>query len=208
VSFRVFIRVIVERLHVIMSTLTIRPFASTVRGHSGAPLRPAKFTRIALLPVASSKGFGDPKKDAAVKPTQQAQQQRQAATAVQSPPPAPTTTPAAASSPRARVARETPQVVVDRIFRRILVCSGLPVFTGMALFPVFYWLRVVQDIEYPLWIVYIAQLLTFGGGLAGITYGALSASWDPSREGSVLGWRELQANLSIVMNNRNNKVEP
>lgn len=34
------------------------------------------------------------------------------------------------------------QVVVDRIFRRIVFCTGLPVFTGMALFPIFYWLRV------------------------------------------------------------------
>ncbi|GIM06032.1 hypothetical protein Vretimale_10446 [Volvox reticuliferus] len=101
---------------------------------------------------------------------------------------------------RSRAMRETPQVVVDRMFRRILICTGVPVFTGMALFPLFYWLRVVQDIEYPLWIVYIAQLLTFGGGLLGITYGALSASWDPSREGSWLGWTELKANLAIVLN--------
>lgn len=96
--------------------------------------------------------------------------------------------------------RETPQVVVDRMFRRIMTFTFVPVFTGMALYPLFYYLRVVQDIEYPLWIVYIAQVLTFGGGLLGITYGAMSASWDPAREGSALGWTELQANLAILLN--------
>lgn len=30
-----------------------------------------------------------------------------------------------------------------------------------------------------MWLVYATQTLTFGGGLLGITYGALSASWDP-----------------------------
>lgn len=44
------------------------------------------------------------------------------------------------------------------------------------------------------------QVLTFGGGLLGITYGAMSASWDPAREGSALGWTELQANLAILLN--------
>ncbi len=34
------------------------------------------------------------------------------------------------------------QVVVDRMFRRILIFTGVPVFTGMALFPLFYYLRV------------------------------------------------------------------
>ena len=37
-----------------------------------------------------------------------------------------------------------------------------------------------------------SQVLTFGGGLFGITYGALSASWDPTREGSAMGWSEMQ----------------
>lgn len=56
------------------------------------------------------------------------------------------------------------------------------------------WLQVVQKVEYPIWVVYVTQALMFGGGLAGISYGILSTSWDPRREGSALGWTELQVN--------------
>ncbi|GIL52107.1 hypothetical protein Vafri_8074 [Volvox africanus] len=183
-----------------MTTPIVRPFTAVPQRHFGMPIRHRRFMRVALLPMAAQKGFGEPKKEQAKRldgPTQQQQGSRSssgAPAAFQAPQEVP---PAAA---RSRVVRETPQVVVDRMFRRILICTGVPVFTGMALFPLFYWLRVVQDIEYPLWIVYIAQVLTFGGGLLGITYGALSASWDPSREGSWLGWTELKANLAIVLN--------
>eukprot|EP00878_Enallax_costatus_P008081 GHUV01008451.1.p1 GENE.GHUV01008451.1~~GHUV01008451.1.p1 ORF type:complete len:215 (+),score=64.19 GHUV01008451.1:196-840(+) len=96
--------------------------------------------------------------------------------------------------------QETPQVVVDRMFKRVLTFAGLPVFAGLVLFPVFWYLRVVQKIEYPLWVVYVTQAMMFGGGLLGITYGILSTSWDPKREGSALGWTELQANLPILLN--------
>jgi hypothetical protein len=37
-------------------------------------------------------------------------------------------------------------------------------------------------------------MVTFGSAGAGITYGVLSASWDPLREGSLLGWKEAQLN--------------
>lgn len=41
---------------------------------------------------------------------------------------------------------ETPQVVVDRMFKRVITFAGLPVLTGMMLFPLFWYLRVsVQD---------------------------------------------------------------
>lgn len=52
--------------------------------------------------------------------------------------------------------------------------------------------QVVQKIEYPIWVVYVTQAMMFGGGLLGISYGILSTSWDPRREGSALGWTELQ----------------
>jgi hypothetical protein len=62
----------------------------------------------------------------------------------------------------------------------------------VVLFPLFWYLRVVQKVEYPIWVVYVTQAFMFGGGLAGISYGILSTSWDPRREGSALGWTELQ----------------
>jgi len=60
-------------------------------------------------------------------------------------------------------------------------------------------LQVVQKIEYPIWVVYVTQALMFGGGLLGISYGILSTSWDPRREGSALGWTELQVSSRALI---------
>jgi hypothetical protein len=58
---------------------------------------------------------------------------------------------------------------------------------------------VVQHVDLPVWSVYLVQSVSFGGGLLGITYGIVSASWDPRREGSLLGIDELRANLPILL---------
>lgn len=99
-----------------------------------------------------------------------------------------------------------PSVVTDRMLKRIIVFAGLPVFLGLTLLPLFYYLKVKQDIDLPSWVVYSIQSVTWGGGLAGISYGLLSASWEPRREGSALGWQEFQSNLPLVMDRfRSNK---
>ena len=49
------------------------------------------------------------------------------------------------------------------------------------------------------WVVFVVQSFTFGAGLAGISYGALSASYEPGRPGSKLGWTEFRANLPVVL---------
>ncbi len=36
--------------------------------------------------------------------------------------------------------------------------------------------------------------------VTGISYGALSASWDPSRDGSTVGWTEFKTNVDILLN--------
>lgn len=63
----------------------------------------------------------------------------------------------------------------------------------------FYFLQVMQKVDIPNWVVLIVQSLTFGAGLAGISYGILSTSWDQRREGSFWGTDEFKANLPIVM---------
>lgn len=75
----------------------------------------------------------------------------------------------------------------------ILPCSHLRVVTRRCM------LQVTQHVDLPMSVVYIVQLLTFGGGFFGITYGILSASWDPMREGSVLGFTEFKANLPLIL---------
>ena len=60
-------------------------------------------------------------------------------------------------------------------------------------------LQVTRHVDLPMSVVYIVQLLTFGGGFFGITYGILSASWDPLRKGSTLGFTEFKANLPLIL---------
>lgn len=137
-------------------------------------------------------------------PQQQPQQQQASAAAAPSGSPAAATQqqqqPQQVQPQRGGQLTETPQVVVDRMFKRVITFAGAPVLTGILLFPLFWYLRVVQKIEYPIWVVYVTQALMFGGGLLGISYGILSTSWDPRREGSALGWTELQANLPLLLN--------
>lgn len=144
------------------------------------------------LPVraAERKGFGDEERIAA----QQTQPKERPAPMQLGEPP---------RSPRERQLgqsfQEVPEVVNNRMLGRIVLCAGLPTFTGFALFPFFYWLRVAQGIKVPMPAVYGVQFVTFGAGLVGITYGILSASWDPKKEGSWLGLTEFKANVPNVL---------
>lgn len=86
------------------------------------------------------------------------------------------------------------------MFVRMITCAALPVALGITLLVVFYYFKAAKGADFPMWMVYVSQNLTFGGGLLGITYGIMSTSWDPTREGSLLGWDEFRANLPIMLN--------
>jgi len=90
------------------------------------------------------------------------------------------------------------ELVSTRILYRILAFAGLPTFSGILLLPLFYFLKVTKGVEIPMSAVYASQAVFVGAGLLGISYGALSASWDPMREGSLLGINEFQTNLPII----------
>lgn len=92
-----------------------------------------------------------------------------------------------------------PEVVTNRMLKRIAIFAGSPVLVGMLLFPLFYYVKKVQGIDLPVWAVYIVQTTIFGGGLLGISYGIISTSFDERREGSFLGWNEFKANLPQVL---------
>eukprot|EP00199_Chlamydomonas_sp_CCMP681_P006265 CAMPEP_0119104120 /NCGR_PEP_ID=MMETSP1180-20130426/2416_1 /TAXON_ID=3052 ORGANISM="Chlamydomonas cf sp, Strain CCMP681" /NCGR_SAMPLE_ID=MMETSP1180 /ASSEMBLY_ACC=CAM_ASM_000741 /LENGTH=217 /DNA_ID=CAMNT_0007088797 /DNA_START=136 /DNA_END=789 /DNA_ORIENTATION=- len=97
---------------------------------------------------------------------------------------------------------ETPQVVVDRIFSRMVGCAAAPMILGVGLLVIIYFLKKEGGDDFPLWPAYLSQSFTLLGGLLGITYGAVSASWDPSQEGSLFGWAEFRTNLPVLLGNK------
>lgn len=90
-----------------------------------------------------------------------------------------------------------PEVVTNRMLKRITYTVGIPFAVGIAFFGLFYYLKAVKKVDIPEWLPLFTSLLTFGSSGAGITYGVLSASWDPKREGSLLGWKEAQLNWPV-----------
>ncbi|KAM0863192.1 hypothetical protein ACQ4PT_044750 [Festuca glaucescens] len=89
---------------------------------------------------------------------------------------------------------EIPQAVFDRILKRILFTVGIPMASGVALLNVYDALKRGRGVEVPSWVQLLTILLSFGTSALGIAYGTLSASWDPEKEGSLLGIAELQTN--------------
>lgn len=91
-----------------------------------------------------------------------------------------------------------PEVVTNRMLKRITLTVGIPIAFGLCFFPFFYWLKVVQKVDIPDWLPLIVSTSFFGAAGLGISYGVISTSWDPNREGSLLGWREAQANWPVL----------
>jgi hypothetical protein len=90
-----------------------------------------------------------------------------------------------------------PEVVTNRMMRRVGASVGLPLALGVGLFPVFYYLKAVAKVDVPTWIPFGVSFVFFGAALAGVSYGIVSASWDPAREGSLLGWNEARRNWPV-----------
>ncbi|KAH7836144.1 hypothetical protein Vadar_033126 [Vaccinium darrowii] len=54
-----------------------------------------------------------------------------------------------------------------------------------------------EGIDVPNWVPFIVSFVFFGTALAGVSYGIVSSSWDPLREGSLLGWTEARKNWPV-----------
>uniref|UniRef100_A0A0A8YJL8 Uncharacterized protein n=1 Tax=Arundo donax TaxID=35708 RepID=A0A0A8YJL8_ARUDO len=93
---------------------------------------------------------------------------------------------------------ELPQPVFDRILRRIMFTVGVPMASGVALLNVYDALKRGQGVEVPSWLPVLTTLVAFGTSALGIAYGTLSASWDPEKEGSLLGIDEARANWPVL----------
>ncbi|KAJ9168749.1 hypothetical protein P3X46_020241 [Hevea brasiliensis] len=90
-----------------------------------------------------------------------------------------------------------PEVVTNRMISRMGFSVGIPLFIGLLFFPFFYYLKVGLKIDVPTWVPFIVSFFFFGSALLGVSYGIVSSSWDPMREGSLLGWNEAQKNWPV-----------
>ncbi|XP_074269254.1 protein PAM68, chloroplastic [Silene latifolia] len=90
-----------------------------------------------------------------------------------------------------------PEIVTNRMISRMGFSVGIPLFTGLAFFPFFYYLKVGLKIDVPTWVPFIVSFVFFGTALLGVSYGIVSSSWDPLREGSFWGWTEAQKNWPV-----------
>ncbi|NJK36371.1 MAG: DUF3464 family protein [Oscillatoriales cyanobacterium RM2_1_1] len=91
--------------------------------------------------------------------------------------------------------RAIPEVVSRRMIARIATFSGVPLFMGMGSFVGSYLVIKNELFPLPSSAVLLVSLGCFGLSVLGVTYGVLSASWEPENSGSWLGLPEFRINL-------------
>ena len=94
-----------------------------------------------------------------------------------------------------------PKEVSQRMLRRMAILSGSPVFLGVGIFFLSYYLKSRELVDFPPVAVLLVTMGCFGLGVLGLTYGVLSASWD-SEPGSLIGLSEFKLNFGRVMDAR------
>ncbi|PZO45444.1 MAG: DUF3464 domain-containing protein [Phormidesmis priestleyi] len=102
---------------------------------------------------------------------------------------------------RANNSGAIPKEVSDRMLRRMAVLSSSPVFLGVGIFFLAYYLKSREIVEFPPVAVLLVTMGCFGLGVLGLTYGVLSASWD-AEPGSLIGLSEFKLNFGRVMDAR------
>lgn len=88
-----------------------------------------------------------------------------------------------------------PEAVSQRMVRRMVLFCGIPTLLGISTFLVSYQVVSRELFELPHSAVLLVSLGFFGLGVVGLSYGAMSASWDEGRRGGFLGWSEFTTNF-------------
>lgn len=91
-----------------------------------------------------------------------------------------------------------PEKVAQRMGKRMLPFVGIPLFGAMGTFVGFWYMATYRDMEFQPVLVAGSTIALLVIGLVGITYSMMSASWDPEREGSVLGTDEFSRNIDNI----------
>ena len=108
------------------------------------------------------------------------------------------TTKKAVSSPNAKRSNNSlgiPDEVNRRIVRRAALFCGIPTGLGLTTFVVSYFLVSKHIVDLPTSAVVLLSMLFLGIGVVGLSYGAISASWDEGRVGSWWGGEEFKTNF-------------
>ena len=87
-----------------------------------------------------------------------------------------------------------PKYVADRMARRIFFTTGIPTILGMSVFVISYIIVTRNIAEIAPSATIAISALFFLLGLAGLSYGILSASWD-KEPGSILGIENIPLNI-------------
>ena len=90
-----------------------------------------------------------------------------------------------------------PKYVANRMARRILITTGLPTLSGMGVFIGSYYLISGDIAEISPTLTLVTSAICFFVGLLGLSFGILSASWDP-QPGSILGIENIKPNISRI----------
>ena len=97
-------------------------------------------------------------------------------------------------TPKATKSNGIPKYVADRMAKRIFFTAGIPTVMGMSVFVVSYFIVTRNIAEIPPSSTIAISALFFLLGLAGLSFGILSASWD-KEPGSFLGIENIPLNI-------------
>ena len=98
------------------------------------------------------------------------------------------------STTKKRSSSGIPKYVADRMARRIFFTAGIPTILGMSVFVVSYIIVTRNIAEIPPSSTIAISALFFLLGLAGLSFGILSASWD-KEPGSFFGIENIPMNI-------------
>ncbi|NET10677.1 MAG: DUF3464 family protein [Merismopedia sp. SIO2A8] len=89
-----------------------------------------------------------------------------------------------------------PEEISQRMIKRMAVLCGVPTALGLLTFVISYFIVAKGGIDLPPIAVLLVSLGFFGLGVLGLSYGALSTSWELGSEpGSLVGWPEFKVNI-------------
>ncbi len=91
-----------------------------------------------------------------------------------------------------------PEEVNRRIVRRAALFCGVPTGLGITTFVVSYILVSQHIFDLPTSAVVLVSMLFLGLGVVGLSYGAISASWDEGLVGSWWGNEEFKRNFGYL----------